>query len=140
VTAADEQLLLDTPAARPCTHRRAHSHATLQRYKQDRCRCLPCRTANAAYERRRRESHDGAYGSWSAFADTAPVRAHLLELLAAGMTVPGIAARAQLDRYTVRRVLDPDTRRLRQGTAAALQAIQAGQRRPPNQAGLWGDP
>lgn len=143
MTAADE-LLLDTPATRPCVHGGRHQHGDLQRYNQDRCRCLDCRKANAAYRRERREQTRTGYGRWSAFVDAAPVRAHVQNVMQeTGAGWRAIAARAQLTPDTVRRLLyglngGAPSRRLQRKTADALYAIPAGRDRPPPRPGLWG--
>jgi hypothetical protein len=77
------------------------------------------------------------YGRWSAYADVRPVRAHLVDLLNAGMSVQGIAERAHLAQKTIRRVLDPNARRMRRKSATALLGIKSGRRRPADQGGLW---
>jgi AraC-like DNA-binding protein len=130
-------LLLDTPAARPCPHRGAHLHGTLQAYKRDRCRCLACREANAAYERERVAARAEEYGRWSAYADVRPVRAHLADLLNAGMSVQSIAERAHLNPRTVRRVLDPDVRRMRRKSAESLLRIKVDRKQSHNEGELW---
>jgi AraC-like DNA-binding protein len=135
MTAVDE-LLLDTPAARPCTHKRPHAHGTLQRYRQDRCKCVPCREANTRYEQGRR-AHVAAYGRWSAFADTRPVRAHVIDLMDSGLTRHAIADRAHISEDTVRRLLVSDTRRMARRTANALLALETSRTRPTDQGGLW---
>jgi AraC-like DNA-binding protein len=134
VTAAAE-LLLDTPASRPCTHRTEHRHGTLVRYAQDRCRCLPCREAAAAYARARREALK--HGSWTAYIDAGPARDHVRELMRAGLSWKTVAERAGLNRCTVERILyggPPDwapQKRIREETARKLLAVKAGRRRMP---------
>lgn len=137
MTAADE-LLLDTPATRPCNHKRHHDHGTVQRYRQDRCRCLACRKANTSYEQGRR-AHVAAYGRWTAFADARPVRVHVLDLMQAGLRRADIARLADLSSDTLRRLLDsaPPVQRVRRQTATALLGLGTGRQRPANQAGLW---
>lgn len=141
MTAADE-LLLDSPAARPCLHPRAnHQHGDLQAYRQDRCRCLPCREANSSYEHARRTA-PAAYGRWSAWLDARPVRAHVQDVMReTGVGWRSIAARAGLRTVTVRRLLygingDVPSRRVTRKTADALYAIPAGAKAAPRM-GLW---
>ena len=141
MTAADE-LLLDTPATRPCTHRRVHQHGTLQRYRQDRCRCLACRKANADYHRHRRR--EIGYGRWSAFVDAEPARAHVLDLMVAGTGWRSIAELAGLSETTVQRLLygipgQPPAVRILRRTADALLDLGIGRRRPTRPS-LWSDP
>jgi len=133
MTATDE-LLLDTPATRPCVHRRVHRHGTLQRYRLDRCRCAHCRAANTDYLAHRLQLI--AYGRWSAFVDARPVRAHVLDLLDSGMSRQGIAERARVSQDTVRRLTTTDVLRMRRRTASALLDLEIGRRRA-GQRGLW---
>ena len=135
-----EQLLLKTPATRPCVHRRAHEHGTVQRYQQDRCRCLACRVAIAAYRHRRH--HQIGYGRWSAYVDARPVRAHVQDLMRAGAGRRTVAELADISPETLKRLLygtqgqPPATRMLRR-TATALLALGIGRRRPASQGRLW---
>lgn len=135
MTVADE-LMLDTPASRPCTHRRHHEHGTPQGYRQDRCRCLDCRKANSAYENARR-AHVAAYGRWTAFADTRPVRAHVLDLLDGELTRESIARRANVSEDTIRRLLETDARRMARRTANSLLSLGINRRRSASQGALW---
>lgn len=138
MTAADE-LLLDTPAARPCNHKRHHDHGTVQRYNQDRCKCLACRSAIAEYNRSRRRQI--SYGRWSAYVDAAPVRVHVRELMRAGEGWKAVAELAGVSQQTVQRLLygmrgrPPAVRMLRR-TADALLDLGIGRRRPARP-GLW---
>lgn len=127
-------LLLATPAARPCVHRHTHEHGTRSRYVLDRCRCVSCRTAVPAV------AHVQApgYGRWAVWADTRPVRAHVLTLMDAGMPRPAVAAHAHVSEDTVRRLLDTQARRMSRRTAGALLDLRVGRKRPPAQEGLWG--
>lgn len=132
-------LLLDTPAARPCTHRREHGHGTVQRYNQDKCRCVPCRKAVADYNRSRRRQV--GYGRWSGYVDARPVRAHVKDLMRAGEGWKAVADLAGISQLTVQRLLygtsdrAPTTRMLRR-TADALLDVGIGRRRPARSA-LW---
>jgi len=134
VTEVDE-LLLDTPATRPCTHRRArHEHGTEGRYSQDGCKCLPCRTAHAEYQGEHPAT--AGHGGWLAYADAAPVREHVQDLMRVGLSWKTVAARADLSEETVKALLygrsgTPVTR-VRVRTARQLLAVQAGRRRMPH--------
>jgi hypothetical protein len=135
MTAADE-LMLDTPAARPCPHPRAnHQHGTYGAYKSDRCRCRPCVEAKSVYERDRYRQI--AYGRWQAYADAAEVRAHVEALMRAGLGWRSVASRADVHHATVKRLLygdettDGPASRVRTRTARKLLAVQAGRRRTP---------
>lgn len=134
------ELLLETPAARPCTHRREHRHGTIGRYALDRCRCLPCREASAAYQRDRRAALK--HGSWTAYVDAGPARDHIRELVRAGLSWKTIAERAGLNRCTVERILYGGSpgwvprKRIREETARKLFAVQAGRRPMPHTSDL----
>jgi hypothetical protein len=135
VTDVDE-LLLDTPATRPCTHPRAkHQHGTYMAYKSDRCRCRACAEAKGVYERDRYRRI--AYGRWQAYADATEVRAHVEALMRAGMGWRSVAARADVHHETVKRLLygnettDGPATRVRNSTARKLLAVQADRRRTP---------
>lgn len=131
---AAEQLLLPTPAARPCPHPRAnHQHGTLQAYKQDKCKCGPCRDASTAYERHR--SQQKAYGRWQPYADAQPVREHVEALVRSGdIGWKDIARRAGVSVPTVRALLYGRGRakrtvlRVLLSTAEGLTAVTTGTR------------
>uniref|UniRef100_UPI003568BC40 hypothetical protein n=1 Tax=Actinotalea sp. TaxID=1872145 RepID=UPI003568BC40 len=77
-------------APKPCQHKRAnHQHGTHACYVLDRCRCLPCATANSTYESTR--VRNIAYGRTTT-TDAGPVRAHLHALMTAGMGLKQITA------------------------------------------------
>jgi hypothetical protein len=129
-----DELLLDTPATRPCTHRRVHhEHGDIGRYNEDGCRCLPCREAKSAYATNRHRQI--AYGRWSAFADAAPVREHVQELMRAGLSWKTVAERTDLSEETVKALLygrnGAPVTRVRNHTATQLLAVKAGRRRTP---------
>jgi hypothetical protein len=131
---ADSELLLDTPATRPCTHPRAnHQHGYLARYTLDRCRCLPCREAQRAYARHRRE--EMKHGRWAAYIDPAEARAHIRDLMRAGLSWKNVAERADLNQSTVERILygaPPHwvpQKRIREDTARKLLAVTYGRQK-----------
>lgn len=67
---------------RDCTCKIArHQHGTRQGYVIDKCRCLPCRDAATAYEKKR--VRQKAYGR-TGRVDAAPAREHLLWLMTQG--------------------------------------------------------
>jgi hypothetical protein len=102
---AAEELLQETPAARPCVHPRAHhEHGSLQAYRQDQCRCSDCINANYLYHKHRK-LRLAEYGSWTAYADAEPVRAHVLSLIDAGLGLKPICRTAGVSRYALRRLL-----------------------------------
>lgn len=130
MTAADE-LLLDTPAAQPCTHPRArHQHGTRAAYVCDRCRCHPCTRANSDAENARNRQQ--AYGRWQPYVDAEPARRHARQLMAGGMGWKRIAKTAGLAPSTVCKLLygDPKrniapSKRLRPATEKAILGIGA---------------
>lgn len=129
------ELLLDTPATRPCTHRRVrHEHGSEGRYSQDGCKCLPCRTAHAEYQ----AAHPAGagHGGHLAYEDAGPVRQHVQDLMRVGLSWKTVATRAHLSEETVKALLygrngTPVTR-VRARTARQLLAVQAGRRRTPH--------
>lgn len=128
-------LLQETSAVRECTHPRArHQHGTPGAYTNDGCRCRACKDAIAAHARHRHRLI--AYGRWQAYVDAEPARERVRELMAAGIGLPTIGARAQVSRPTMQRLIYgvrshgiPPSRRIRPATAAALLALDV--RRPP---------
>ena len=80
-----------------------HVHGTSTTYVVHRCRCDLCRAANTkrAAERRRIQ----AYGRYNRYIDGDLVRAHLRDLMAAGMGWKTIAAAAGLSASTVYPIL-----------------------------------
>jgi hypothetical protein len=105
VSADLDPLLLDSPAARPCVHPRArHQHGTRAAYKEDRCRCFPCRLAASQYLSARREAIN--YGRWNVWSDAEPVREYVVRLMAReGIGWQSVARRAGLAEQTVYRLL-----------------------------------
>lgn len=76
---------------KPCLHKVAnHQHGTYACYVLDRCRCLPCATANNTYEVQRVRQQ--AYGRWNGLADAEPARQHVRSLMAQGMGLKRIGA------------------------------------------------
>ena len=131
---ATDELLLASPAARPCTHVRAnHQHGTRQAYEEDRCRCRSCSQAHSDYARHRYRQL--AYGRWQPFADPAEARAHVEALMRAGLSWRTVAHRAGLDDETVKALMygrdGSPVPRIRTSTATKLLAVKAGRRRMP---------
>jgi plasmid maintenance system antidote protein VapI len=103
-------------------------HGTLTRHSGG-CRCVPCRVAGAAWQRDRRRQL--AYGRWQPYVDAEPVRAHVRELMAAGLGCSRIAEVAGVNRRMIGHLLygapykgAPPTRRIRPHHAAALLAVR----------------
>lgn len=90
---------------RPCLHPRArHKHGERLAYALDKCRCVPCKAANAAYEGRRAKLR--AYGRpTTPWVDATPVRAHVEQLQVAGLGWRPIADRAGVANGVVSRLL-----------------------------------
>ncbi len=67
----------------PCEVLASRPHGTRVRYVAGRCRCEPCRAANAAYQRGRDEAKRA--GGWNGLVSARRSRAHLVMLSAAGI-------------------------------------------------------
>lgn len=80
-----------------------HVHGTSTTYVVHRCRCDLCRTATTERAARRRRAQ--AYGRYNRYIDGDHVRAHLRDLMAAGMGWKAIAAAAGLSASTVYPIL-----------------------------------
>lgn len=108
-------------------------HGTYARYVVDRCRCEPCRTARALYERDRVRRAEPAYVAGG------PARAHVEELRSGGMGLKQIARLSGLAHGTLSKLIYGDSgrsmapsKRVRRSTESALfdVASSAGSRRP----------
>lgn len=89
---------------RDCEHPRArHQHGTRPAYVFDKCRCRPCTDAAAAYERNRVKQT--VYGRWQPYVDAEPARAHVLQLMDAGMGWKRIARTAGVTLSIVSRLV-----------------------------------
>lgn len=127
MSAADE-LLLDSPAARPCLHPRAgHQHGTYLAYQLDRCRCAECKDAGYKYKKRSRRTRE-KYGIWSKYADAAPIRARIEALMRGGMRKGTIATTSGVHVATIELILGrrpgkPPSRRVTQRTAEAILGV-----------------
>lgn len=106
----------------PCTHVRVHHpHGSDSRYRSDGCRCEPCTTAHARYERvRRLRDVRGIKAS----VPIGPVRRHVIELIASGMSARGIARQAGVALLTVRKIEDGKQASVRTVTAAKIRNLQ----------------
>jgi transcriptional regulator with XRE-family HTH domain len=118
----------------PCLHKVArHEHATRACYVLDRCRCIPCATANRVAERTR--LRQTAYGRWQPYTDAEPVREHLQTLADASIGLKTVARRSGVSQGALWKLVygttKPDgtrspSRRVRHATAAAILAVQPG--------------
>ena len=117
---------------KPCHHKHArHVHGTRLAYVLDKCRCLPCAAANAAYERD--TTRQKAYGRWNGLVDAEPARAHIQGLMDAGMGLKQII-KAGISSGTLTKLLygypnpdgtrRPPARRIRPATAERLLAVE----------------
>lgn len=91
------------------------------------CRCLRCRIGYNEWLADRRQQV--AAGTWQPFVDAGPARTHIETLYAAGMSLPVIAALANLHLEDVRRVRGPvgarpAAVRIRPDTERAILAVE----------------
>lgn len=111
---------------RPCTHPRAdHQHGTNAAYVKDRCRCDPCRTAQARASKGQRYRHATGTGTLVP-ADRA--RAHVHDLLVT-LTIGQVERRSGVNRTAIRCLLGtfpsrPRAKRITRSTEAALLAVR----------------
>jgi hypothetical protein len=85
------------------------------------CRCLPCRCANANYERGRLAAR--RRGEWNGLVDAAPARAHLRKLSRAGVGYKTAADAASVGKTTVAEILTGKKQQIRAQTARRLLAV-----------------
>lgn len=132
-------ILLDTEAP---SVRQAPHHRTTTCYTNYQCRRPDCVDRYNAGERdRRRLKNEGSY---SRFTDAAPVRAHVLQLIAAGANPRCIAAAAQVSDRIVYDLLPvrphggrpPIKHRMNSETARRLLAVTSGDVIPQYVSGL----
>lgn len=108
---AEQQASTPPPLERP--------HGTRERYTNDKCRCAPCRAANASYERSRRHAeHNGA-----ALVPAEPARRRLEELLASGLSIRKAAAASRVARSTLQAVLAGEQQRITAEVEAKVMAV-----------------
>lgn len=118
---------------RDCQHTHAHhEHGTRLGYIRDKCRCRPCRDANAAYQ----ASIDRlkAYGRWDHLTDADPVRAHVRHLMASGMGWQRVARLSGVSTGAMTKILygklladgtrRAPTKRVRHETAQRILAVR----------------
>ena len=118
---------------RDCQHPVArHEHGTRLAYITDKCRCRPCRDANAGHQSR--IDRLKAYGQWDPLTDAEPVREHVRWLMGQGMGWQRIARISGVYTGAMTKILYgkrlPDgtrrapTQRVRHETAALILAVQ----------------
>jgi hypothetical protein len=94
------------------------AHGTRAKYALDKCRCFPCRLANANYEYERIRGKRA--GTWRPFASPTEIRlalAHIEKLRQRGLGLRQIAKVAGVRRQRLMELLNPQ-RRLRRGRPA----------------------
>lgn len=96
---------------RDCEHKRVkHEHGTPTAYVLDRCRCVPCTTANTAREKRRElDRQRGTYDSGR--VDARPVRDHIVALREAGYGLKQLAKVAKVSNATLGKIVYGDPSR-----------------------------
>ncbi|MFI6813235.1 hypothetical protein ACIBG7_12525 [Nonomuraea sp. NPDC050328] len=100
-------------------------HGEYATYTIQKCRCLECKAAMAAYMRKRYRLQ--AYGRWTPFADTEVVRAHVLNLRRY-ISYDAIALAAQVPARSIDLLVygeggSPGSARMRTETAMRLLAL-----------------
>lgn len=115
---------------KPCLHPVAqHLHGSHAAYVLDRCRCLPCATANSDYEAAR--TRRVAYGK-AAYVDAEPARDHVRTAAAAGIGWKRVAHLAGVSTGAMSKLMygsgdrAPSTR-IRPQTAARILAVRVDQ-------------
>lgn len=105
-------------------------HGTRAKYVVEKCRCVPCRTANRDAESAR--SRAKLYGRWEPYIDAEPARQHARTLMAQGVGWKRIAVLAAVSQSTVSKLLyGTPTRnmgpsqRIRPETARAILGVSA---------------
>lgn len=102
---------------------RPHGYA---KYKAEGCRCYTCAWAVSQYNIRRERAI--AAGTWQPRIDAEPARAHVLQLMAAGLGRRRIAALSGISATSIEALLQgksgrPPTRRIAHETAARLLSV-----------------
>ena len=91
---------------RDCQCKRVrHEHGTHNAYLTDKCRCLPCKKANAAASVHNRKMKAYGRGPNTTPVDAKPVQKHIKKLMRNGWGVERIAKEAGVGTSTVSRIL-----------------------------------
>lgn len=113
---------------RECEHVNVrHAHGTRLAYKLDACRCEECTQAAVLESRRRRL--DRAMGAPARRVPAAPLRAHVVELGAAGVGFRRVAELAGVSASTVQKILaegELPGRRVARSTAEKVLRVRPG--------------
>lgn len=109
------------------TRRSLPDHGTLSRYKRHGCKCLTC--MNRWRDYKAHVARQTAYGRWQPLVDAEPVRAHVRQLMAAGIGIARIAELAGVSQPTIGHLLytkgeQAPTRRMQRAKAAAVLAVR----------------
>lgn len=111
------------------TTRKLPDHGTLSRRKIHKCGCPRCLKRDSDYSKTRTRLQ--AYGRWQPFTDAEPVRAHVRNLMAAGLGIQTIARLSGVSSggmtkllYGERRRNLAPSKRVRRETADKLLAIR----------------
>jgi len=88
-----------------CTHRVQHVHGDRNGYRCG-CRCDPCARAKRGYDKARQRSMGGRITT----LPVEPVRAHILDLIAAGMTRNQITRAVGMSLHSIEYILTRDVR------------------------------
>lgn len=96
-----------------------YAHGTRARYNAARCRCLPCRRANARYEMERQSR------PFNGLVPAAPAQAHLFALSAQGVGYKSAADAASVARSVVAKIRSGERTQVRAQTAARILAVDA---------------
>ena len=112
-----------------CQHKRTtHRHGSNACYVLDKCRCDECRTVHAAYDRRVQRWRGEFPREPRPLVDPGPARAHVLELMDAGMGFARIGQHAGVPPSVVGAIVwgrnDRQAVRIRRDTEAKLLACR----------------
>jgi len=101
-----------------------HPHGTRARYVSGRCRCEPCRAANAAHRRQRARAV--AAGDTRGLVSSDRARAHLAALRATGVGARSVSAASDVALSIVRAVASGKATNIRAHTERRILAVDAG--------------
>jgi lambda repressor-like predicted transcriptional regulator len=123
----------DPGVRRDCQHKEAdHQHGTRQAYVLDKCRCRPCRIANAEHEAARTKAK--AYGRYDVGrVDAQPAREHLAMLAENGISLKRAAELAGVAQSTLGHIVygrkergEGPRKRIERRVADAILAVRPG--------------
>jgi hypothetical protein len=120
------------PVEAPCTCLTVrHEHGDYLRYKQDGCRCVKCRAAEAARAARRYRLE--AYGMWQPTISPVGARRRLEALMTMGWPTAAVAAMCGMQQPFAARILQPNRRCVHLSTHRRIAAVydELWDKRPP---------